>query len=174
MTTAAPAADSPEGSPGDAPDGAVEALMEASRVITAAVAHSLATLETSITVPQLRVLVMVTGRGPLNLSAVAEGLGVSPSNASRTCDRLVTSGLLDRREADDDRRNVVLTLTPAGVRLVEAVMGQRRAVLEEVVCRMSSADRSRLGAALTAFTRAASGVTGADHPDEGHLLRWLA
>jgi DNA-binding MarR family transcriptional regulator len=158
----------------DAPaDDAVEALMAASRVITAAVAHSLATLDTAVTMPQLRVLVMITGRGPLNLAAVAEGLGVNPSNASRTCDRLVGAGLLDRREDHLDRRNVVLTLTRAGMQLVNAVMRERREVLEQVVQRMAAADRATLAAGLAAFTGAAAEVGDGRH-DEAHLLRWLA
>src|ERR671936_844167 len=44
----------------------VDALMLASRVVTAAVAHSLASIDAPITVPQLRVLVMIDGRGPLS------------------------------------------------------------------------------------------------------------
>jgi DNA-binding MarR family transcriptional regulator len=52
---------------------------------------------------------------------VAGALDVNPSNASRTCDRLMKAGLLDRRESPDDRRNVTLTLTEAGTWLVDKV-----------------------------------------------------
>ena len=38
-----------------------------------------------VTVPQFRGFVMLHTRGPLNLAAVAAGLDVNPSNASRTC-----------------------------------------------------------------------------------------
>ena len=53
-------------------------------------------MDTTVSVPQMRVLVLLWTGEPLNLSAVAEGLGVNASNASRTCDRLVAAGLVER------------------------------------------------------------------------------
>ncbi len=69
---------------------------------------------------------MVDTRGPLNLAAVADALGVNPSNASRAVDRLIKAGLLDRRDAPHDRRNLTLTLTAAGQELVDRVSTHRR------------------------------------------------
>jgi DNA-binding MarR family transcriptional regulator len=161
----------------DSVEEEVEALMRASKVVSAAVAHSLAVADAKVTLPQLRVLVMVHDSGPLNMSSVAEGLGVNPSNASRTCDRLVRGGLLDRREAPDDRRNVALTLTPAGRRLVGSMLGQRRTIFGQVAARMGVDERAQLRLGLTAFSDAARDVSteGVGLSDgDGHLLRWLA
>ncbi|HEU0088728.1 MAG TPA: MarR family winged helix-turn-helix transcriptional regulator [Pseudonocardiaceae bacterium] len=108
-----------------------------------------------MTLPQLRVLVMVASSGPLNLAAVADGLGVHPSNATRACDRLVTAGLLDRRDNPDDRRNLVLGLTGAGQRLVEELMSSRRKAIEKVVARMPAEHRRGLVVALRSFVEAA-------------------
>lgn len=154
----------------------VAALMRASKVVSAAIAHSLAVADAKVSLPQLRVLVMVQDSGPLNMSAVADGLGVNPSNASRTCDRLVRAGFLDRREDLDDRRNVVLTLTPAGHRLVASMLRQRRTIFRQVVERMEVAERSQLAVTLVAFSDAAQELSaeGVGLPDgDGHLLRWL-
>src|SRR5690348_7735059 len=96
----------------------VRATMLAARALVAISAQSLAAVDDIVTAPQLRVLVMVASRGPLNLAAVARGLGVHPSNATRACDRLVSAGLLDRRDDPDDRRNLLLQLTEEGRRLV--------------------------------------------------------
>jgi len=167
------------GSSGAAPGDAaaeVDVLMRASKVVSAAIAHSLAVADAKVTLPQLRVLVMVEDGAPLNMSAVAEGLGVNPSNASRTCDRLVRSGLLDRREDPDDRRNVVLSLTPAGRRVVRSMLGQRRTIFQQVLDGMRAADRAKLSAGLTAFSDAARDISvrGVGLSDgDGHLLRWL-
>jgi DNA-binding MarR family transcriptional regulator len=156
-----------------APD--VEALMGASRLITAAVAHSLAAVDSQVTLPQFRVMVMIRTRGPLNLSAVAEGLAVNPSNASRTCDRLVQAGLLDRREDPSDRRHVTLTLTPRGDSLVDTVLRHRRAVLGQVVRHMDPPHRQMLEEAMTAFTEAAQVAASLGHlsDGDGELLRWV-
>jgi DNA-binding MarR family transcriptional regulator len=39
---------------------------------------------------------MLASQGPLNLNTVARGLAVHSSNATRACDSLVASGLLDQ------------------------------------------------------------------------------
>lgn len=167
----APGSDGAHGS-----DGGVDALMATTKVITAAVAHSLAAVDAQVSMPQLRVLVMLGTHGPMNLSSVADGLGVNASNASRTCDQLVGLGLLDRREHERDRRHVVLTMTPAGEELLETVMRHRRAVLQQVVDGMPPEDQDRLTTALECFLAAAARLSGTGMIDdgEGHLLRWLA
>jgi DNA-binding MarR family transcriptional regulator len=119
-----------------AADGATASLMELSKLVTAVVAHSLAVIESSVTVPQLRVLVLVGARGPVNVAAVAAALGVSPSNASRTCERPVSDRLLDRQEATTDRRNVELTLTRDGENLVESLLKSRQLFFDAVVSEM--------------------------------------
>jgi DNA-binding MarR family transcriptional regulator len=156
--------------------GVSDALMATSRVITAAVVRSLSKVNSQLTVPQLRVLVMVSAEQGLSINGVASGLGVNASNASRTCERLVAAGLLHRDEHADDRRRVVLTLSPAGRRLVDSVMEVRRTELLNVVAKMKPADRRQLAEALAAFNAAAQRVIeeqgAADAPDQ-HLLAWL-
>lgn len=149
----------------DALAGQVDDVLRASRAIVGIVAASLAGVEEVVTVPQLRVLVMVHTRGPLNLAAVAAGLAVNPSNASRTCDRLIQAGLLDRRESPVDRRNITLTLTPAGKRLVDKLTKRRRGEIQRVLRTMSPAERSAVGAAMAAFASAAG-----EPEDESRLL----
>ena len=78
--------------PRDAWSDDVEATMLATRALVAISARSLAAVDDVVTTPQLRVLVMIASRGQLNLGAVARGLGVHPSNATRACDRLVGAG----------------------------------------------------------------------------------
>src|SRR4051794_27615112 len=157
-------------------DLAVESFMAATKVITAAVAHSLAAVDADVSMPQLRVLVMISSRGPMNLSSVAEGLGVNASNASRTCDRLVGLGLLGRREDERDRRHLVLSMTRSGEQLVDKVIRHRRAVFHQVVSGMPADDQAKLATALASFVDAAARLseTGEVDDGEGHLLRWLA
>lgn len=129
--------------------------MAAARVLVSVVAQSVARVEDQVSLPQFRVLVMVATKGPLNLSAVAESLGVHPSNATRTVDRLVTAGLLDRRDAPADRRQVSLTLTERGEQLVESVFAQRRAAIRQVLAKMPANRRQQLPPSLECFAEAA-------------------
>ena len=133
----------------------VDAVLRASRALVGIAATSLASVEEVVSVPQWRVLVLIHTRGPMNLASVAAELGVNPSNASRTCDRLTKAGLLDRRESAVDRRNVTLTLTAAGLRLVQKVTKQRRTAIQKVLSRMPTATRDGLADALATFAAAA-------------------
>ena len=137
----------------------VDAVLRASRALVGIAAESLAELDDVVTVPQFRVLVLLHTRGPLNLASVAAELGVNPSNASRTCDRLIKARLLDRRESKVDRRNVTLTLKPAGQRLVEKVTEHRRSAIERVLRSMKADERNAVGAALELFASAAGEPT---------------
>jgi DNA-binding MarR family transcriptional regulator len=147
--------------------GQIDAVLRASRAIVGIAAASIAEVDHMVTVPQLRVLVMVHTRGPVNLSAVATALEVNPSNASRTCDRLIKAGLLHRRDSETDRRNLTLTLTDAGRRLVNKVTRHRRAAIEGVLRKMAAVERDKLAAALDGF------ATAAGEPMDDHLtLIW--
>lgn len=133
----------------------VDAVVRASRALVGIAAASLMGIEDVVTVPQWRVLVLLHTRGPMNLASVATELGVNPSNASRTCDRLTRAGLLNRRESELDRRNITLTLTAAGRRLVQKVTRQRRTAIEKVLQQMAVTDRDRLAEALSSFAEVA-------------------
>lgn len=137
--------------------------MAAARVLVGVVAQSVADVEDQVTLPQLRVLVMVATRGPLNLAAVADGLGVHSSNATRTVDRLVTARLVDRREATVDRRNLSITLTRSGQQLVDGVFEKRRTAIQAVLDRMPESKRRALPRALESFAEAA-GEAPEQHP----------
>jgi DNA-binding MarR family transcriptional regulator len=153
MTVAKDMREAPNASTDD-----VEATMLAARALVAISAESVAAVDDVVTPPQLRVLVMIASRGPLNLGAVARGLGVHPSNATRTCDRMVTAGLLDRRDDPADRRNLLLQLTDQGRSLVDGVMDRRRVAIAEVLDRMPALQRTALIPVLTSFAEAAGEV----------------
>ena len=150
--------------------------MAATRTINAAIVRSLASVDPSLTMPQLRVLVVISTGGASNLRRVARSLGVNPSNASRTCQQLVRRGLLDRGEDPHDRRHVSLRLSASGRRLVSNVMRRRQQLLEEVVGAMPAADQEALMAALESFNAAADTVGAPDpsSPESSRqMMRWL-
>lgn len=129
-------------------------FLRAARNFGAVIAESLAQAE-EVTLPQLRILVLASERGSLNNGAVAAALDVHLSNATRLCDRLVAAGLVNRREAKNDRRHVELTLTARGAQLVADVMDHRRASLESILQGIPADTRGALASALDVFSSAA-------------------
>lgn len=133
----------------------VDRVVDATRVIGALIAESLASLEPALTMPQWRVLVLAN-EGDCNVSAVADDLRVHMSNATRMCDRLVAAGLLERRRAEYDRRHVLLVLTPEGEALFGDAMDYRRRRIEAAMALMGQEDRAALAGAAAVFVEAAT------------------
>ncbi len=134
----------------------VDAVMRASRVLFSVVTRSMQAVEAVLTPPQFRILVIIASRGSVNLGEVAEALGVHASNATRSVDRLVTAGFVERADNPDDRRYLVLKLAPKGHDLVERVMAYRRSSFTEIMQQMSPARRRSLAQVLEAFAEAAN------------------
>ncbi|WP_425073812.1 MarR family winged helix-turn-helix transcriptional regulator [Sagittula sp. S175] len=63
------------------------------------------------------------------VSTVAQRLNIDPSRASRMTSDLIGRGLLQRAVSQADARRTVLELTPAGIRIVEAVRTYKFLVL---------------------------------------------
>jgi DNA-binding MarR family transcriptional regulator len=131
------------------------AVMAASRLIVALSARALGAVDVSLTLPQLRSLVALDTCGPIKLAAMAATLGVTPSTALRMAERLQSLGLIDRRVNPDNRREVVLRLTPGGQELVDRVLDHRRAAIRALVQRLPARERADLVPALKALTAVA-------------------
>jgi DNA-binding MarR family transcriptional regulator len=136
-------------------DSATELLVSASRALVAIAARSLGRVEDQVTLPQYRALVVLATRGALRPVDLAEALDVTPSTATRMCDRLVRKGLMERSHRDSDRREVELRLSAEGRTLVNEVTARRRRDLRRVLSRISTVDQTRLINSLRVFTDAA-------------------
>jgi DNA-binding MarR family transcriptional regulator len=132
-----------------------DAFVTASRALISLAVRSIDDAPQEVTVAQHRVLVLLAARGDLTIGAIAEGLGVNPSNATRYCDRLQRLELLTRTRSPADGRVVLVSLTKAGKALVGDVTRRRRAEVEKVLARMTAADTAGMLDALRAFNRAA-------------------
>jgi DNA-binding MarR family transcriptional regulator len=146
----------------------IDAVMLAARVLVAVSAQSVASVEDRVTLPQLRILVMIASRGPQNLTSLAQGLGVHPSNATRACDKLVDASLIQRSDDPTDRRNLVLRLTASGQQLIQTMNEHRRAAIEKVLAKMPARLRNELTPALLAFAEAAEEIPA----DRAWTLGW--
>ncbi|MDQ0964044.1 DNA-binding MarR family transcriptional regulator [Streptomyces sp. B4I13] len=113
---------------------------------------------------QLHALRTVRGRPELNLTALAEHLGVGLPTASRLCDRLEAAGLLERTAQPHSRREVRLVLTAYGHRVLADVAERRVRRLTPVFEAMTPAQCAALEHGLSAFHQAR---TATDSPASG-------
>lgn len=148
-------ADPPEPLPSEPDvDDVTRAVLIASRLLVAVSVRSLATVQDRVTLPQFRLLKVLSAQGGAKLVSVAERLGVNPSTAMRMVDRLITAGLAERGINPGNRRETVLRLTEEGRTLVADVSAARRREITSIVQRLAPEQRTALVEALTAFTEA--------------------
>jgi DNA-binding MarR family transcriptional regulator len=143
--------------PGGA-DPVVDAVLTASRVLVAVAARSLAEVAEEVTLTQYRSLVVLASRGPQSVAALSEELAVTPSTASRLCERLVRKGLARRRGDRQDRRAVRVGLTVEGRALVDAVTARRRAEIARLLEAVPADARRSLVESLRLLGEAAGEV----------------
>ena len=144
-----------------------QAVLTASRALVALSARSVAVAGDDISIPQFRVLVILATAGSRRPVDLADSLGISRSSVTRLCDRLVFKNLISRSRDAEDRREVILTLTPAGIETVRTVLARRLADITEIVARIPPSQRSDLIAAFQRFADAAGEL-----PDQSWATAW--
>ncbi len=136
-----------------------DSVLVASRVLVGVAARSMTAVADRVTLPQFRMLVVLSNRKSARSGELADALGVHPSTATRMVDRLTADGLVRREVNPDSRREVILSLSRRGARLVDDVTRHRQEEIAEIVAAMPLRQRSRLVAALRAFNAAAGEPT---------------
>jgi DNA-binding MarR family transcriptional regulator len=106
--------------------------------------------------PQLNALLAVERAEGINLGGLAAELNMLLSSASRLCDRLVASGMVERVPGRADRREIALYLTPSSRQLLAELRKIRRKALAAVLEKMSAPGRTALLRGLSEFAAAAA------------------
>ncbi len=144
--------------------GIVDAVLTASRSLIAVATMSLGAAAEETSIAQYRALVVLASRGPQRLVDLAGALGVAPSTAGRMCERLLRKGLIRRHRARKDRRAVLVSITPAGRQVVDQATRRRRALITQIMARLSPAQQRGVAEALAAFAAAAGEVPDSQWP----------
>lgn len=116
---------------------------------------------------QFRVLARLSER-EYRAAELAEALEVGRSSLTVTTDSLVRRGFVQRfRELPDDRRAVILRLTPAGRVLYQAIEAQAAKAVAQLIQRTTAQERTALETGLAALQRtlSVSGHASLRHPD---------
>jgi DNA-binding MarR family transcriptional regulator len=101
---------------------------------------------------QARALAVISERGAVRLSDLAETLHIAPRSATEVADGLQERGLIERTPDPGDRRAVLLRPTDAGRRIRGEIGAARAADSAELYGRLSPADRADLARILKSLT----------------------
>jgi DNA-binding MarR family transcriptional regulator len=147
-----------------ADEATVDAVLTASRAMIAVATKSLGAAGEETTIAQYRALVVLASRGPQRMVDLARALGVAPSTAGRTCDRLVRKQLIRRHRARADRRSVLVSLTAAGRRVLDEATASRRALITAILDQLPASQQHAIAAAMAVFAAAAGEIPDSQWP----------
>ncbi|GAB4581123.1 MAG: hypothetical protein Fur0022_38700 [Anaerolineales bacterium] len=112
---------------------------------------------TELPVPGHFNLLYLLAKGPHNLSELAEKHSVSAPTMSNTISTLVERGWVQRIQSQQDRRQISISLTPAGHAVLHAVQTFAENRIAEILAPLSPEELGQLIAGLavlrSAFTR---------------------
>lgn len=140
----------------------VSAALRASRAMLGIVARSVAPALDEVSLPHFRVLVLLETGGPARVGVLADQLDIVFSTFSRSLDRLEAGGWVERAQSLEDRREVTVSISPRGRRLVRQVSDRRNRELGAVLAQVSATDRAALERAFAAFADIAGEPTRAE------------
>jgi DNA-binding MarR family transcriptional regulator len=100
-----------------------------------------------VTDGQLSALFVLAKYGPQGLGSLSEFERVTPPSMSRTVGGLEGDGLVTRTASADDRRKVLIEITPAGLAIVQETTRRRAAWFSTVMAALTDDQRSALDAA---------------------------
>ena len=104
---------------------------------------------TSLSIPQLRSLAFLKRNPGASLSELAEHLGVTCATASTTTERLVQRDFVLRSDHPQERRKIVLYLTPEGRQHLEQTQAQTRAHIADLLDGLSAKEITQIEEGLT-------------------------
>jgi len=123
-------------------ESASDLLISAAKSVRRAFGEAIASYD--VTPGQARALRVVSGYGPIRLSALADRLRIAARSATEVVDALESRGLVQREADPADRRATCVVLTEEGRRLRGAIDEARRTSTEKRLAMLTDDDRAEL------------------------------
>jgi DNA-binding MarR family transcriptional regulator len=146
-TTSQPA--SATGRPADTVRALIDEIGRSFRELRCVGSQRLVKLGVSMT--HLHILTMLQHHGALPMSKLADLLDVSLSNTTGLIDRLEDRGYVERVRVPDDRRVVLVQLTPAADQVLREAEVLRADLVAGLLARLDDAELARVESGFAAF-----------------------
>lgn len=115
--------------------------------------------DSSLTMAQMRVLMLLSVVGEARMSDLSPKLGISLSTLSSLVERLVEAHLARRREDERDRRNVLVSLTPAGAAVLDNLQELGVRHLRELLARLDETELLKVNETIELLVSAARRIS---------------
>ena len=107
-----------------------------------------------LTIGQLKLLVYLSTRAPMRMSALAQHLGIALPSCTSLIDRLARAGMVERQEDPSDRRLVLCALSEQGLAAVTKLRQASDVMSDELLRRLTTDELRVVAQALAIFQRA--------------------
>ena len=98
-------------------------------------------VETKISIPQFNLLSYLAADGPMNMGSLAKLMGHTTPATTGLVDRLIDSGLVERKQLPSDRRQVLVNITAEGKKIVQSMKDEVAVRITELLDKLSPEDR---------------------------------
>lgn len=119
--------------------------------------------DSSVTMAQMRVLMLLSALGEARMSELAGALRITQSTASGLVDRLVESALVIRHGDPNDRRQVIVSLTAEGAAFLDHFQELGISHLRELLSLLSPSDVAAVRRGVELLISAARVLPKEDH-----------
>ena len=111
-------------------------------------------LSLDLTMPQLKVVLLLFTNGPERMGTIASALGVSLATATGVVDRLVEKDMVTREGDPNDRRIVLIRLSDKGEQIITGLWQLARVNTEALLKALDQRKLQLLNEALSALLEA--------------------
>jgi DNA-binding MarR family transcriptional regulator len=122
-------------------------------------------LRLGISMAQLHILYSLQRAGEMPMSRLAEVLNVSLSNATGLIDRIEERGFVERTRVPEDRRIVIIRVTPAGERMLGEIDALSDDLLRSVLGHLGRSKLAGVGEAVASLRLALGVAIGSEQLD---------
>jgi len=129
-------------------------FMDLRRIMRAMDVHSRALAGShGLTGPQMLCLREIATRGSLTTGSLALAVALSPATLTGILDRLEVRGLVSRERRPEDKRRVLVSLTPIGRQMSQELPSPLQDRFSERMTELSADDQAAIRAALASVAK---------------------
>lgn len=107
--------------------------------------------KSELTLTQLFALQYICHIPNITLKELADKLVIAQSSASELVDRLVTMKYVDRKISPEDRRKIILNLSPKGKKFIEQHIEENKSLFKKLISKLSPEEQREYLSAMQKF-----------------------
>ncbi|MFB6498680.1 MarR family transcriptional regulator [Bacillus haynesii] len=111
-------------------------------------------MKLDLSMPQMKVLMLLNNHGTLKVSEIAEKMGASLSNMTGLLSRLEQANFIKRTHSEQDRRTIVVELTEDAKRIFRSLYKKGHEKLKKALQKLNEQEKIKVNEGLTILEKA--------------------